>query len=132
MFTRVKVITCATNDAKAAAQHFVDTFGQKLTKQLTMPKLGFNNAIVDSGGIPLEFIEPINADEKPIHNFLKKRGPGMYLLELEVENLEEEVKRLKKKGVKLLDADPKTRRGRGVFIHPSSAQGLLIYMSQKD
>lgn len=131
MFTKVRVITCASNDAKAAQKWFVDVFGQKPTKQLSVPNLGFNNAIVDIGGIPLEFIEPINPDEKPIHNFLKKRGPGMYLLELQVDNLEEEVKRLKKKGIKLMDADPKTRRGRGVFIHPSCAQGILIYMSQE-
>ncbi|MDD5289246.1 MAG: VOC family protein [Dehalococcoidales bacterium] len=131
MFTKVRVITCASNDAKAAQKHFVEVFGQKPTKQLSLPNLGFNNAIVDIGGIPLEFIEPINAQEKPIHNFLKKRGPGLYLLELEVENLEKSVKELQKKGLKLMDADPKTRRGRGVFIHPSSAQGILIYMSQK-
>jgi methylmalonyl-CoA/ethylmalonyl-CoA epimerase len=50
-----------------------------------------------------------------------------------VENIEEALKELKEKGVRLIDEKP--RRGAGgakiAFIHPKSTNGVLLELSER-
>ncbi|MDD5289247.1 MAG: VOC family protein [Dehalococcoidales bacterium] len=131
MFTRVKVITCAATNAMETAKYFADTFGLTIKKGGEVPHLNMRNAVLPIDDTMLEFVEPIDAKEKPINNFLKSRGPGVYLLEMEVKSVSAAVERLQKKGVKLIGADPESRKkGAPVFIHPKSAAGILIEITE--
>lgn len=79
----------------------------------------------------IELLEP--SDEKSvITRFLEKHGPGLHHIALRVQDLSETAKRLEKAGAQLLNAP---RRGAGghsyVFVHPSSAAGVLLELIQK-
>ena len=69
----------------------------------------------------------------PIARFIEKRGEGIHHIAFEVENIVEELERLKKSGVRLIDESP--REGAHdmliAFVHPSSYNGVLVELCQK-
>lgn len=80
----------------------------------------------------IELLEPLN-DESPIKKFLTKKGPGVHHYCLRVENLDELTNRLIQSGVKMIY--PQSRKGAHNclinFVHPSSAGGVLVELSEK-
>ena len=51
----------------------------------------------------------------------------------EVANVDEAVKALREKGVRLVNADAESRAtGANVFIHPKSAHGVIIELLKKE
>ena len=67
-----------------------------------------------------------------VAKYLAKRGPGMHHICLEVDNLEEMLADMKAKGVKLINETPTIGAGgkKIAFIHPSSANGVLVELYQ--
>jgi methylmalonyl-CoA epimerase len=79
----------------------------------------------------IELLEP--SDEKcVIARFLEKHGPGLHHIALRVQDLSATAKRLEIAGARLLN---EPRPGAGghsyVFVHPSSAGGVLLELIQK-
>lgn len=65
--------------------------------------------------------------------FIEKRGEGVHHLCLEVDDLEMEMARLKKLGFRFVEDRP-TPGSDGcliAFIHPKSANGVLVELSQR-
>jgi methylmalonyl-CoA/ethylmalonyl-CoA epimerase len=79
----------------------------------------------------IELLAPIN-DTSGVAKYLAKRGPGMHHICLEVDNLEEMLADMKAKGVKLINETPTSGAGgkKIAFIHPSSANGVLVELYQ--
>ncbi len=63
----------------------------------------------------------------------REPGEGIQHIALRVDNIEEALKELKAKGVRLIDEKP--RRGAGgakiAFIHPKSTNGVLLELSER-
>jgi methylmalonyl-CoA epimerase len=78
----------------------------------------------------IELLEPTEADS-PVGRFLEKRGEGLHHVALKVPDLAAAVKRLRASGARLLN---EPRPGAGghlyVFVHPSSAGGVLLELIQ--
>ena len=72
-------------------------------------------------------MEATSADST-IAKFIAKRGEGLHHVCLKVPDLREAVERLKKDGVRLISDEIKAGAGghRYVFVHPSSAGGVLL------
>lgn len=70
--------------------------------------------------------------ESPIAAFIGKRGEGIHHIAFAVENILEEMARLKKEGFQLLNEIPKKGADNKLvcFIHPRSANGVLIELCQ--
>jgi methylmalonyl-CoA epimerase len=83
--------------------------------------------MVPLGESRLELLEPVSEDSV-IAKFIAKRGEGLHHVSLRVPDLEAAVARLTKDGVRL--ASSKIGIGAGghryVFVHPSSAGGVLL------
>ncbi len=62
------------------------------------------------GESEIELLETTDPDG-PIGRYLEKRGEGIHHIALRVENLEEALKELKEKGIRLVDEKP--RKGAG-------------------
>ena len=79
----------------------------------------------------IELLEPTDG-ESPIRKFLDKRGPGIHHICLRVNKLDELVAHLKKNNVQLINDVPKigAHNCRVVFVHPKSAGGVLIELSE--
>jgi methylmalonyl-CoA epimerase len=84
-----------------------------------------------AGSATLELIEPLSP-ESPIGKFLDARGAGLHHICLLVKDIDAALAALKAKGVRLIDETPRTgaHGSRIAFLHPSSANGLLIEIKQ--
>ena len=80
-----------------------------------------------AGDATIELLEP-TSEESAIARHLKRRGPGLHHIAVEVGQLAELLSKLKARGVRLLDETPRPgARGTQVaFIHPKGALGVLI------
>ena len=132
MFTRVRAIHIAVNDVGEAAKEYADKFGLNVSRSGALPEMGVKNAILPVGDAVFELIEPLVPGEGALAKFLENRGEGVYMMALEVENVDAAVKLLQAKGVRLINTDPESRdKGIPVFIHPKSTHGVLIELVQK-
>jgi methylmalonyl-CoA epimerase len=79
----------------------------------------------------LELLEA-TAEESPVAQFIKKRGPGIHHICLRVKDIRLVLKRLKDKGVRLINEEPKVGAHNCfvAFIHPAATGGVLIELSQ--
>ena len=71
--------------------------------------------------------------ESPISRFLNKKGPGIHHICLRVKDLRATLLKLKAQNIKLINDEPK-KGAHGceiAFVHPKSAGGVLIELSQK-
>jgi methylmalonyl-CoA epimerase len=88
-------------------------------------------AMVKIGSSRIELLEPTSQDSV-IARFLAKRGEGLHHISLRVADLEATVEKLKKEGVRLVSNEIKIGAGGHcyVFVHPSSAGGVLLELVQ--
>jgi methylmalonyl-CoA/ethylmalonyl-CoA epimerase len=83
------------------------------------------------GASRLELLESTEPDS-PIARFLAKRGEGLHHICFQVDDIAEELHRLRAAGVRLIDEVPRTGADRCLvaFIHPSATGGVLVELSQ--
>lgn len=69
----------------------------------------------------------------PISTFIKKRGEGVHHIALEVDNIENAIKYLKEKNIRLVYEDIRLGADNKLinFIHPDSCPGILIELCQQ-
>jgi len=77
-------------------------------------------------------VEATNS-EIPIEKFLEKRGPGVHHIAFDVENIEEEIKRLSENGFTLIHQSPKDGADNKLiaFLHPKSTESILVELCQE-
>lgn len=89
-------------------------------------------AMLPIGETRIELLEPTSEDS-PISKFLEKRGGGIHHIAVDVEDIEATLAKLKASGMRLIDETPRIgAEGCLVaFVHPSSANGVLLELTQK-
>jgi methylmalonyl-CoA/ethylmalonyl-CoA epimerase len=88
-------------------------------------------AFFKQGETKIELLESISADGV-ISKFIEKRGEGIHHIAFEVENIEEEMKRLSDQGFQLLNHVPKIGADNKLvcFLHPKNTNGVLVELCQ--
>jgi methylmalonyl-CoA/ethylmalonyl-CoA epimerase len=83
------------------------------------------------GESTLEYLESTDP-EGPVGKFLEKKGPGIHHLAFEVDNVDEAVKELLAKGIRMIDKAPRkgAHGNRIAFIHPAETGGVLVEICQ--
>ena len=83
------------------------------------------------GETKIELLESVNEDGV-IRKFIDRKGEGVHHIAFEVENIEEEMKRLQKAGFHLLNDSPKMGADNKLvcFLHPKTTSGVLIELCQ--
>jgi len=91
-----------------------------------------NTAFINIGDSKIELLEATN-ENSAIAKFLARRGEGIHHIAFEVENIYDEMERLKNEGFQLLMDKPKDGADNKLvcFIHPKSAGGTLIEICQE-
>jgi methylmalonyl-CoA/ethylmalonyl-CoA epimerase len=84
------------------------------------------------GETAIEFFQPTSSDST-VSNFLEKRGNTIHHIAFRVQNLEDKLIELTKKGFVLIDEKAKLGAdGRKIaFLHPKSFEGILIELCEK-
>jgi methylmalonyl-CoA/ethylmalonyl-CoA epimerase len=111
----------------AEARKFYEKLGLNVMPEETVEAEKVRLAMVPVGESRIELLEPTSPDST-IAKFLEKRGEGLHHLALHVNDLAGTVERLKAAGTRLISDEIKVGAGghRYVFIHPSSAGGVLL------
>ena len=88
--------------------------------------------MIPVGDSRLELLEA-TSENSTIAKFIAKRGEGLHHVCLRVPDLPAAVARLKKDGLRLVSEEIKTGAGghRYVFVHPSSAGGVLLELVEE-
>lgn len=115
----------------AQAKKFYEQLGLKVMDEEVVDQEKVRLAMVPVGESRIELLEP-TSDDSPIAKFLAKRGEGLHHVSLQVDDLAGTVERLKQSGVRLVSDEIKVGAGGHlyVFVHPSSAGGVLIELTQ--
>jgi methylmalonyl-CoA epimerase len=111
----------------AAAKAIYQKLGMTISPEELVEGEQVRVVMVPVGEARLELLEP-TSDNSVIAKFIAKRGEGLHHVSLRVPDLAAAVARLKKDGVRLVSEDIKVGAGghRYVFVHPSSAGGVLL------
>ena len=129
-----------------AVKLYEDILGLKISGYEVIPEEKTRVAMLPVGDSRIELLEPLETSEprepkepnipqepnSPIARFLAKHGPGLHHICLRVPDLAAAVARLQQNGVKLVNPEPGVGAGghRYVFVHPSSAGGVLLELVQ--
>jgi|ERR1700722_6821373 methylmalonyl-CoA epimerase len=115
----------------ATARAIYEKLGLTVSEEETVADERVRLVMVPVGESRLELLEPTSEDSA-IAKFIAKRGEGLHHVCLKVPNLAEAVARLKKDGVRLVSEEIKIGAGghQYVFVHPSSAGGVLLELTQ--
>ena len=111
----------------AAAKSIYEKLGLSVSPEETVAAEQVRLVMVPVGQSRLELLEP-TSETSPIAKFIAKRGEGLHHLSLRVPDLKVVVAQLRKDGIRLVSEDIKVGAGghRYVFVHPSSAGGVLL------
>lgn len=133
----IEEIAIAVRDADRAAEYFRDLFGMDFSFgwEIEGEKIMVKSEPIV--GTQLQFIQATEPDSV-VARFVNQRGEGLNHFAFRVTNLEEMVRRLKEKGVRLvpdhiIEVDIRQKnmplggeKVKFIFIHPQSAFGALI------
>lgn len=128
--TRIDHIAVVVKDLEAAVATYQHNFDLEKAGGGEVPSLGIHNAFLQIGGARIELMTPTSATG-PVAEFLEQRGEGMYLLSLEVEDLDEAVTHLQETGARVWVADGSTGQ-RLAFVSPKSAHGVLLQLLERE
>jgi methylmalonyl-CoA epimerase len=111
----------------ATAKGFYEKLGLSISPEEVIEDEQVRVVMVPVGESRLELLEP-TSDSSVIAKFLVKRGEGLHHICLRVPDLTATVSKLKQDGVRLTSEEIKVGAGghRYVFVHPSSAGGVLV------
>lgn len=128
---RIDHIAVAVPVLDDALKYYQDTLGLECICIETVEEQGVRVAKLDAGNTHIELLEPLGPDT-PVGKFLAKRGPGLHHICMAVENIEEELHRLKECRTKLIDQEPRIGAEGALiaFVHPASTGGVLMELSQ--
>ncbi|KZY41723.1 MULTISPECIES: methylmalonyl-CoA epimerase [unclassified Oleiphilus] len=131
MITGLDHIAIAVPDLQKAIERFAEDFGLNLKGQEDVPEAKTSAAFLDVEKTSIELIHPLNG-EGPVQKYLEKKGGGIHHLCFRSDDIEADVERLKAKGYQFLsDApSPGAHNCKVIFIHPKSADGILIELNQ--
>jgi len=122
----------AVESLEQSLHFYRDVLGLKCEEFETIKDQKVRVAMLPIGESRVELLEA-TSDDSPIAKFLKKRGPGIHHICVEVSDIRGKLNSLKSQGVRLIDEQPRTGAGGHLvaFVHPSSTHGVLIELSQR-
>ena len=121
----------AVADLAAALAFYRDALGLDVEAPEEVASQRVRAHFVPAGEAAIELLEA-TADDSPIAKYVGKRGPGLHHITLRVDDIRAVLARLKEKGVRLIDEEPRSGAHGSlvVFIHPASAHGVLVELKQ--
>ncbi len=124
MIQGVTQIVIAVKDLEEAITSY-EALGFHLTRRSTNDTLGINQAFVHMGdGTEIELAQPFDANSA-VGRGLERKGEGMYMLSVAVDDVPAAATQMKANGVQLIE------NGDTVFVHPRATKGVLLRLSPK-
>lgn len=132
MAPKLNAVLIAVKDLEEAVGVYSKALGRQPTEVAKEPHDGMRNALFPVGDALIELVQPADP-QGPVARFIERKGEGLYMLSLEVEDFAAQLKALRQKGVPVTEmemaAGPSRHWG---FIHPRATHGVLIGFFQRD
>jgi methylmalonyl-CoA/ethylmalonyl-CoA epimerase len=131
MIKKVDHVGLVVRDTGESLALLSKLFGFEVIETRAEAEAGFKSTLISKSNVAFELIEPVGP-EGMIQRFVEKRGGGLHHISIQVDDLAEEMKRLKALGVQFSSEEPaQVSDTKVVFIHPRSTNGLLIELIQR-
>ena len=130
--TRIDHIGIAVREIEQAGKFYTDLLGLKIEDIEHVADQKVNVAFVPIGDSEVELLASTEPDG-PIAKYLDSRGEGIQHIAFRVEDIEDALKELNEKGVRLIDHEPRKGAGgaRIAFIHPKETNGVLVELCER-
>ena len=129
---KIEHIGIAVKSLKDSNDLFANLFGESHYKMEEVESEGVKTSFFKVGLNKIELLEATKKDS-PIAKFIEKKGEGIHHIAFDVEDIEAEIKRLKKSGFIVLNEKPKQGADNKLvaFLHPKTTNGVLIELCQE-
>ena len=125
-------IGIAVNKIEEAGKFYTDILGLKIQEIETVSEQKVHVAFIPIADNEVELLESTEPDG-PVAKYIASRGEGIQHIAFRVENIDEALKELKAKGVRLIDEE--SRKGAGgakiAFLHPKETSGVLVELCER-
>lgn len=124
---RIDHVAIVVENIEEALTFWHEALGLSLAHVEEVPDQESVVAFLPTGDSEVELVRPTTEDSG-IARFLAKRGPGVHHICFEVDDIEEVLRELEARGLKLINEEPVIGTGgkRIAFIHPESTHGVLV------
>ncbi len=129
---KIEHIGIAVKDLDASNQLFEKLFGTPHYKIEEVATEGVRTSFFKTGPNKIELLEATNKDG-PIAKFIDRKGEGVHHIAFSVENIKQEIARLKNEGFTVLNEEPKKGADNKwvAFLHPKTTNGVLVELCQE-
>ena len=127
---KISHIGIAVNDLQKSCELFSKLLNKDFhTEHVSSESV--TTAFFKMGESKIELISS-DHDDSAITKYLKKHKEGMHHLAIDVDNIQNEIHRLKKEGFRFLNETPKIGADNKliVFLHPKDTNGVLVEICQ--
>ena len=140
MITRVSFVGILVRDIEEAQRVYTELLGLKPWDLGIVEMPGVKAVMFSLGGCSIELLQPTVGPDAPVGGDLARRlekyGEGVCRLGLWVDNVDEEIVRLKAQGFSIVDTGEYGKIGeemgaRMAFIHPKATHGVLIELDEE-
>ena len=132
MVRKVDHIGVAVSNLEEALKIYTDVLGLKLHGTEVVEEQKVRVAFMPVGDTEIELLESTDP-EGPIAKFIEKRGEGIQHIAFRVDDIEEALEQMRRKGVRLIDEKPRYGAGgaRIAFLHPKATGGVLVELCER-
>ncbi len=128
---KIEHLGIAVKDMEKAIQIYSDVLNTAPYKSEEVQSEGVQTVFFQTGESKVELLSATREDSA-IAKFIAQRGEGIHHVAFHVENIVEEIERLKALGYIILNETPKLGADNKLicFLHPKSTGGVLIELCQ--
>ena len=131
MISKINHIGIAVKSLAEQIPFYRDVLQLELEDTEEVPDQKVKVAMFKVGEVRIELLEP-TGESSPIAQFIAKRGEGMHHIAYHTNDIEQEIKSAREKGIQMIDKEPRTgaHDTKIAFMHPRSTGKVLTEICQ--
>lgn len=128
---KIEHLGLAVENIDSAIKTFEKLLNTKCYKVEQVTSEAVKTAFFKIGESKIELLEATDKSSA-IAKYIEKKGPGIHHIAFDVENIDDEINRLKSEGFVLIHETPKdgADNKKIAFLHPKSTEKMLIELCQ--
>lgn len=132
MIKKIEHIGIAVKDLTTSNELFKKLFGHEHYKIEAVESEGVSTSFFLLGETKIELVASTK-EESSIAKFIEKKGEGIHHIAYAVDNIEQEMARLKLEGFELINQQTKdgADNKKICFLHPKSTNGVLVELCEE-
>ena len=129
---KINHVAIVVENIDSALRFWRDGLGMEVTHVEDLEEQKVVVAFLPAGEAEIELVKPTDEDTG-VSRFLKRHGPGMHHICIEVDDIVSTLDHLNEMGIQLINEEPVIGAGGKLvaFVHPKSTHGVLIELYEQ-